>query len=285
MLVNPTAGKGRGERNAARALPVLRNAGLDMVELRGRDADEAEDLARDVVARGVDGLVVVGGDGMANLAAQVLAGTDIPFGMIPSGTGNDVARYLDLDRKDAARAAHVVVGGRTRSIDLADVDGTKVVTVVCTGFDSKVSERANHMTWPRGQMRYNLATLSELRVFQPIQYALELDGERVELDAMLVAVGNGRSYGGGLRICEGAELDDGLLDVVIIKPMSKPELVRVYPRLFKGTHVTHPAYEHHRVASVSIHASGLVGYGDGERIGALPFTVRALPGSLRVFVP
>ena len=99
-------------------------------------------------------------------------------------------------------------------------------------------------------MRYNLATLAELRVFEPLPYTLELDGAaRRRCEAMLVAVGNGPSFGGGLRITEGAVLDDGLLDVVIIKPMSKLELVRTYPKLFKGTHVTHPQYEHHRVRS------------------------------------
>ena len=105
-------------------------------------------------------------------------------------------------------------------------------------------------------MRYNLATLAELRIFKPLPYILELDGPQVELDAMLVAVGNGPSFGGGLRITEGALLDDGLLDVVIIKPMSKPDLVRTYPKLFKGTHVTHPQYEHHRVRAVTVAAPG-----------------------------
>ena len=132
-------------------------------------------------------------------------------------------------------------------------------------------------------MRYNLATLAELRVFRPLRYTLELDGVTRDLEAMLVAVGNMASYGGGLRMCEGAEPDDGLLDVVVIKPVSKPELVKVFPRLFKGTHVTHPQYERHRVSSVSIAAPGVVAYADGERVGPLPMTVRVLPGALRVY--
>ena len=117
-------------------------------------------------------------------------------------------------------------------------------------------------------MRYNLATLAELRVFEPLPYTLELDGERLQLEAMLVAVGNGPSYGGGLRMCEGALLDDGMLDVVIIKPMSKLELLRVYPRLFKGTHVTHPAYEHHRVRPSAWPHPASSAYADGERLGS-----------------
>ena len=146
-------------------------------------------------------------------------------------------------------AADRVIGSRTRTIDLARSGSKYFVTVLAAGFDAIVNERANGMTWPKGQMRYNLATLAELRTFEPLPYTLDLDGEARRLDAMLVAVGNGPSFGGGLRITEGAVLDDGLLDVVIIKPMSKLDLVRTYPKLFKGTHVTHPQYEHHRVAS------------------------------------
>ncbi len=103
-----------------------------------------------------------------------------------------------------------------------------------------------------------------------------------QLDAMLVAVGNGPSFGGGLRITEGALLDDGMLDVVVIKPMSKPGLVRTYPKLFKGTHVTHPQYEHHRVRSVTVAAPGIVAYADGERFGPLPLTVQSDPGALSI---
>jgi diacylglycerol kinase (ATP) len=105
------------------------------------------------------------------------------------------------------------------------------------------------------------------------------------MEAMLVAIGNGPSYGGGLRMCEGALLDDGRLDVVIIKPISRPELLKVYPRLFKGTHVNHPAYEHHRVRSVSVAAPGIVAYADGERLGPLPLTVECAEAALTVCVP
>ena len=135
--------------------------------------------------------MVVGGDGMVHLAVQALAGTETALGIIPSGTGNDVARYLDLPRSDPQAAADVVVGSRTRRIDLGRAGGQYFVTVLAAGFDSKVNERANAMTWPRGQMRYNLATLAELRVFEPLPYTLELDGEVRQVEAMLVAVGNG----------------------------------------------------------------------------------------------
>ncbi|MET1060281.1 MAG: diacylglycerol kinase [Nocardioides sp.] len=282
LLINPTAGKGRGARAAAVVLPRLRAAGFTVHELVGRDADEGRALAEAAVSDGAEALVVVGGDGMVHLGVQVVAGTDTPLGIIPAGTGNDVARYLDLPRTDAAAAADVVIGSRRRRIDLARSGDRYFVTVLAAGFDAVVNERANRMSWPKGQMRYNLATLAELRTFEPIPYTLELDGATRRLDAMLVAVGNGPSFGGGLRITEGALIDDGMLDVVIIKPMTKPDLIRTYPKLFKGTHIHHPQYEHHRVHEVTVAAPGIVTYADGERFGALPLTISCAPGALTV---
>jgi diacylglycerol kinase (ATP) len=285
LLTNPHAGKGRGTRTAAIALPRLREAGITVHSLVGRDADEALDLARASVADGLDSLVVVGGDGMVHLAVQALVGSGTSLGIIPAGTGNDVARYVDIPRSDPQLAADVVVGARTRRIDLARCGATHFVTVMAAGFDAVVNERANAMRWPRGQMRYNLATLAELRVFQPLPYTLELDGEVHRLEAMLVAVGNGPSFGGGLRITHGAVIDDGLLDVVIIKAMSKRDLVRTYPQLYTGRHTRHPQYEHHLVRSVTVAAPGITAYADGERLGALPLTVEVVPQALEVLVP
>jgi diacylglycerol kinase (ATP) len=176
-----------------------------------------------------------------------------------------------------------VIGSCVRTIDLARSGSRYFVTVLAAGFDAIVNERANEMTWPRGQMRYNLATLLELRTFRPLSFTLDLDGTLLRRDAMLVAIGNGTSYGGGLRITEGAALDDGLLDVVIINTMSKNRLVRTYPKLFSGTHTGEPEYERHRVRSVTVAAPGVVSYADGERFGELPLTITCEPGALSVF--
>ncbi|MCW2808907.1 MAG: diacylglycerol kinase [Marmoricola sp.] len=285
LLTNPTSGKGKGARTVDTALPRLRDAGYVVRNLVGRDGDEALDLARQCVDDGVETLVVVGGDGMVHLALQAVAASETRLGLIPAGTGNDVARYFDIPRKDAAAATDVVIGGKERRVDLARIGSRYFVTVLAAGFDAIVNERANDMTWPRGQMRYNVATLAELRTFTPIPYVLDIDGEQHRFEAMMVAVGNGPSFGGGLRITEGAVLDDGLLDVVVIRPMSKLELVRTYPKLFKGTHVHHPDYRHHHARKVTIAAPGITAYADGERIAALPLTVEIAPLALRVLVP
>ena len=216
LLVNPTSGKGRGGRLLGPVSAQLRADGDEVVVITGRDADEAFDLVRDRVAAGVDGLVAVGGDGLVNVALQVVAGTGVPLGLVPAGTGNDIARALGLPIDDPAAAVQVVVAGRTRAVDLGRVSGRWFAGVLGSGFDSMVNERANRMTWPTGRSRYNIAILAELRTFKPVPYVLELDGETWETEAMLVAVGNGSSYGGGMRVCPDARMDDGLLDVIVV---------------------------------------------------------------------
>ena len=282
LLTNPMSGKGKGARHRDAALARLRESGFVVRNLQGRDADEASDLAQGCVADGVEALVVCGGDGLVHLGVQAVAGTGVPLGLIPSGTGNDVARYLDLPRTDPVAAADRIIASRRRTIDLARCGDRYFVTVLAAGFDAIVNERANAMTWPRGQMRYNLATLAELRTFRPIHYTLQLDDETVQHEAMLVAVGNGPSFGGGLRITEGALLDDGLLDVVVITRMTKTKLVRSYPRLFTGKIDGVAEYVHRRVRKVTVAGPSIVSYADGERFGPLPLTIECAPGALEV---
>ncbi len=284
LLTNPTSGRGTGERTAALALPRLTEAGFRVRRLQGHDEHEARDLASRAVEDGVEALVVVGGDGLVNLAVQLLAHRQTCLGIIPAGHGNDAARSLGLPRTDPEAAADVVIGGRVRTVDLGLAGSTYFLSVLSAGFDAVVSERAQAMRWPSGGMRYAVATLAEMRGFTPLDYHLVLDGEPRDLPAMLVAVGNGPTFGGGLRVTEGALLDDGLLDVVLFHPVSKADLLRTYPRLFRGTHVTHRAYEHHRVSQVTIDAPGVVAYADGERVGPLPVTVTVAPRALRVLV-
>jgi len=203
--------------------------------------------------------------------------------VVPAGTGNDIARSLGLAPDDAVAATDLVALGHTRTIDLARANGRWYGGVLGSGFDSMVNERANRMRWPSGRSRYNLAILAELRTFRPIPYVLELDGERWETEAMLVAVGNGRSYGGGMLVCPGAQLDDGLLDLTVLGPISKPEFIRVFPTVYTGKHVDHPAVTVRRARSVTLVADGVTAYADGERVTLLPVTCDAVPDALVVY--
>lgn len=263
----------------------LEETGSTVRPIVGRSAIEATDLLREALADDVDAVVTVGGDGMVHLAAQLLAEGSIPLGVIPAGSGNDIARALDIPQ-DADPAANTVaealVDGRVRVIDAARAAGQWYVGVLGAGFDSRVNDRANRMTWPSGRSRYNVAIAAELRTFRPIPFALTLDDEIWQTEAMLVAVGNGPMYGGGMQVCAGAVLDDGLLDVTVLGPVSKLEFVRVFPRVYRGTHVTHPAVVQRRARRVRLDAPEVTAYADGERLAALPVTCDIVPGALRV---
>ena len=262
----------------------LRAGGIDVEEVVGADAADAEARARAAVASGVDALVALGGDGMVHLAIQALAGTPTPLGIIPAGTGNDFAHELSLS-DDPLAAADVVVAGKTRVVDAVQVGDRWFGDVLGSGFDSMVNERANRMSWPRGKSRYNLAILAELRVFKPLPFVLTLDGERWETEAMLVAVGNGTAYGAGMHVCPDAVIDDGLLDVTVLGPVGKARFIRMFPKVYKGTHVLLPEVTTRRAKVVRIESPGVVAYADGERLAPLPVTCTCVPGALTVLVP
>ena len=280
LVVNPTSGKRKGEHIARRAAHDLGELGHHIDVIRGADgADARANLANHLEHTGLpDVVAVVGGDGALHGLLPVLVEHDLATAMIPAGTGNDVARHLGV--REPAVAIQAIHDGRTRAVDLIDVGEALVATVVASGFDSKVNERANGMSWPKGNMRYNRAIVAELREFEPLHFTIDADGQSFEREAMLVAVGNMPSFGGGLRIAEGAEDDDGLLDVIVIHPVSKLKLLRVFPMLYRGTHVGLPEFERIRAKQVSWHSPGIVAYGDGERLGPLPLTATAKPGAL-----
>ena len=288
LIVNPTSGKNTGARIGAQALTLLRAAGADIVDLSAADARGALEKGRAAVAdRAVDAVVVTGGDGMVHLGANLCAGTDVPLGVIAAGTGNDIARELGLPVRDAAKAVERILSGGTRRVDVAQHTTPTGETrwflgVLAAGFDAVVNERANHWRWPKGPMRYNLAILRELPVFRAIPYVLELDGTRIETEAMLVAVGNGPAYGGGMRVTPDAAFDDGLLDVLVLHRISTAQFLRVFPSVFRGAHTSHPAVEVHRARRVRLEALGIVSYADGERFAPLPMTMEVVPGALTV---
>jgi diacylglycerol kinase (ATP) len=283
LVVNPTSGKGLGARVAPIVRARLESAGLTVDEYATTCAEDVGRIAADVIASGADGVALVGGDGTIHLGAQVLAKSGMPFGVIPAGTGNDFARGVGVPLKDPAKAADLIVAGHTRTVDLAVAKDEYITTVVAGGFDSLVNKRANAMRWPKGNSRYTVATLAELRTFKPLEYVVTVDDEVIETRAMLVAVGTGPTYGGGLQICAGAQIDDGLLDVTIIQPVSRFTLLQMFPKLSKGTHLGHPMLRTLRGKSVRIESPGITAYADGEPLGPLPVDITIAPGALTVY--
>lgn len=284
VLTNPTAGGGRAAHTGRRAVARLREREIHVTTIEGRTPGDALTLLERAVGSGTDAVVAVGGDGLVNLVIQVLAGTDTPMGLVPAGSGNDLARVLGVPRGDAARAADLVADNVTRTIDLGRVGERWFATVLSSGFDSLVTERASRIRWSGGRLRYNAAMIMQLAKLEKLSYVIELDDAELSIDATLVAVGNGNSYGGGMAICPDARVDDGLLDITVVRGVSRTRLLGMSPTLYRGTHIDLPQVDTYTSARVTLRSAGIVAYADGERVGDLPVTAQSVPRALRVFV-
>lgn len=290
LVANPTSGKGKGKRLLPRAVAAFRALGLDHEVIVTTDGGHPERAAREAAASGASVVAALGGDGLVGACANALIGTDTALAIIPAGSGNDFARNLGLDRKRPLNAIPLIAEDVARPIDAAYAEGPgwarHFICVAGSGFDSDANEVANELKRLSGTLRYIVATFRTLISFRPAEFTLRIDGEEHRMEAMMVAIGNARSYGGGMNICPDAILDDGLLDVTIVGAVSKPTFLRVFPRVFKGTHVTHPAVSTYRGAKIEVEASRpFTAYADGERFGELPVTYTVVPKALRVVAP
>ncbi|HEY0237485.1 MAG TPA: YegS/Rv2252/BmrU family lipid kinase [Friedmanniella sp.] len=293
LVVNPAASRGRAQTLLPEVVGRLRDAGHAVDVALSRTPAEAPELVTRAAASGADVLAVMGGDGMAHLGVNAVAdhavahpdGSVLALGLVPAGTGNDLARSLGLDPADLSAAVAALAGGATRAVDLLRVGDRWVGTVLATGFDALVNARANRMSRPRGAARYTIAALAELRTFRPLPYALVVDGVPRDLEAMLVAVGNTGSYGGGLRICPAADPYDGWLDVTVIHPVGRAKLLQLLPQMRTGRFASDPCVEQLRARTVSIARGAHRLYGDGEDLGATPVTATSVPGAIRVCLP
>lgn len=289
VAINPNASFGRGRAVGPAVVTTLRGLGHEVTSLTEPDFAQLLDAARAAVRQKPDALVVVGGDGMINLGVQALEGSRVPLGIVPSGTGNDMARGLGIpvgDTEAAIEHLATALQRPPRAIDAGAIGfgggRSRFACILSAGFDALVNERANRMTRPRGRSRYTIALLVELAKLRPIEYTLTLDGVVHRERALLVAVANNLSFGGGMKVAPDASLDDGLFDVVLVRPLGRLAFLRIYPRVFAGTHITDPRVVVHRAAAVRVEAAGVVAYADGERIAPLPVDIDMDAGSLRV---
>lgn len=297
VAINPSASFGRGRPVGPTVVAALESAGHHVVALtRSSHADllaAASDALRADSEGRADALVVVGGDGMVSLGVGLVAETGIPLGIVPTGTGNDMARALGLPHDDPrAATARLVDALRhpARQIDalrVTGVDGrtTWVAGTVSAGFDAFVNERANALRRPRGRLRYDLALALELIRLRQVDYELVVDGVESHVAGTLVSVGNARSVGGGITLLPDALVDDGELDVLVVDRLSRRTFARLFPRVAKGTHGDDPRVRLSRATRVSISAPGVIAYGDGERLGPLPIDIEVVPRALAVLAP
>jgi diacylglycerol kinase (ATP) len=300
-VVNPSAGRGRTRKLLPRLTAALAGTGLDVDVRVSVDLDDAIRLARESFDDG-RGVVACGGDGTVNALAGVAADHGGTLAIVPTGSGNDFARHLGLDHRRWLDTIPLLETGQVGTVDLGraeltgeDADegnGATVrwfTSVANAGFDSEANRWANGVQWAGGTTLYVLAVLRTLSTYRPHRFRLTVDGNVHDIEAWLVAIGNTHGYAGGMLITPGAELDDGQLDVCVVGPVSRPGFLRSFPRVFRGTHVSHPMVDMYRAKLVELasldHSLPIELYGAGERIGPLPARMEAVPGAVQVVVP
>ena len=281
VLANPAARKGRGAAHYAQVLAALRARGDPFTELDAATPDLARAALRSVTADQSARVLLVGGDGLVHLALQELATTMTVVGIIPAGTGNDFAHALGLDRRSLAEQVDAALGP-ARALDAIRTTHGWVASVATIGFAASVNARANALAWPGGRARYTVATVAVLPRLRPVSLVLELDGERVEVTTTMLAVANTAFFGGGMAICPDARADDSLLDIAVVGDVRPLTLLRVFPRVFRGTHVTHPQVTMYRARHVKLLATTADVWGDGELLGPAPVELEAAGSAFRV---
>ena len=280
LFANPTSGRGKGAKVLAIIEKYLISQDLLFIAISTSSLKQSLLLLKENIQKYPEAkVIVIGGDGMVHAAINNIE--DNPIGLIPAGTGNDFARALGLVLDDPISSIKRATSANVDLVDLGKVGEDYFAAICSTGFDSIVNERANGLKWPHGKMKDNIAMLLELPKFQPKSYKIVIDGKPLETQAMLIAIANGLSYGGGMKVCPAAQLQDGLLDIMILAPVSKFEFIRIFPSVFKGHHITHPAVSIVQGRSIQITADA-VGYADGERIGNLPLNVSISPNRMKV---
>ena len=286
LIINPVSGRKHSAIAADAAEPVLRQAGWDVTRKVTQCAGDATRLAREAAEEGSDLVITCGGDGSFSQALAGLLDTGVPAGLLPAGTGNDFARAAGLSL-DPVKAAEQIVRGHATRIDLLAVQSEARAdeTVWCAniagvGFDARVCERINRRSRVTGgTLAYLVAVAQEFLVFHRTPVRLRVDEQSWEGDALLVAFANAQSYGGGMRIAPEASIDDGLIDVIVVKHMPRFDFARSFPRVMKGTHLTLPTVTMLRGKEAHIEtdepAPALV---DGDIQAETPLSVRVEEG-------
>ena len=284
VIVNPTAGGGR----ARKALPPIRDEldrlGADYRVVETTSADHARKEAVAAVAAGVK-VAALGGDGLIGTVAGDLCGSDVPLAILPGGRGNDLARVLGIPTEPAA-AARVAVEGEERPIDVGEANGKTFVGIASLGVDSDANRIANEAKLVKGNLVYLFAAVRALAQWRDANFDVTVDGRPHTFRGCQVVVGNSKAYGGGMYALPHAELDDGLLDVLVTTHKRKLALLKLTVKAFTGSHVDDPALRFLRGREVEVRSDRPFDvYADGDPIAETPVRIRVAERVLRVMVP
>lgn len=281
LFVNPLAGRGRCRDSADAVARVLRQAGVPVQVTYSSGVERCRDLASQAVNDGRT-VVAVGGDGMVRSVLAPVVEAGAPLGIVPAGRGNDFARQLGLN-SDPALAAHVLLAGYTRSVDVIDAGGQYIAGSVYAGIDSLTSQIVNRGGILPSSLHYPVAAVRALLAGRASHFAVTVDGAHFEREAYMVVCANSGYYGSGMHIAPQASVDDGQLDVIIVDAASKINLLAHMPRLYTGSHLELDIVTMLRGREVRIDSpDGVIAFGDGEPVGALPVSARVRPGALTI---
>jgi len=288
LVVNSKAGKGRASKLANQFEELLNSNNLPYEIIKESSYEDTVTKYRLSIASGkFNKVIAIGGDGLVNLCLQEIAERNIGLAVVPAGTGNDFARAVGSHKKNVDTIFNFIASQDPTSIDLGLVTGDFgrrwYVQVLSTGFDALVNNLANRITWPRGQIKYTLATILTLARFNPISYELIIDDKTVKQNLMLLSVANGETYGGGMRICPDASNSDGIFDILLVHPVSKIVLLTIFPKVFAGKHVPHPKIEIIRAKNIKLSANASA-FADGEFVSKLPIEIANVQNALKTWL-
>ena len=283
LAINPISGRGNARKRALVAKDYFAGIGISVSLVEGDSlVDFREKFIYQLEHKPISSVVAFGGDGFIHEVIQHIVPRDIPLGVIPCGTGNDFARSIGIYRSTLTQQLNMIARSEPRSIDLGRVGSIWFAAILSSGFDALVNERANVMRWPKGRMRYNIAMIEKVAALRTHSYRMRCDEISLDVEATLVTVANGPSYGGGMNVCPDANLTDGLFDVMVLGQVSRIELLKVFPKVYTGRHVGHPAVSFYRCQKIEIIGSGS-SFADGEPISALPLSAECVPNALKVW--
>jgi YegS/Rv2252/BmrU family lipid kinase len=284
LICNPASAGGRGAKRLPLAQAEFDRLDVDYRTVETTSIEHAREEAEQAVVAG-EHVAGLGGDGLLRPLAAAVRGSESSLAIIPGGRGNDFGRVLGIPT-DTVEAARVAAAGHERLVDVATVDGEPFLGIASFGFDSDANRLANEAKVVRGNLVYLYAALRALAAWKPARFTVTVDGEELQTSGFSVIVANSKAYGGGMFIAPQAELDDGVLDVVISGESSKLAFLRGMPKVFKGEHLSEPSVSVLKGNEVQVAADrDFEIYADGDPIGFVPATIKVERQVLRVVVP
>lgn len=285
FIYNARSGGGKGKRAMETIAAELNRIGVKFRNFVTKAQKHAIELAKKLTREGATDIIAVGGDGTIN---EVLNGIDpqnVRFGIIPAGTGNDFVRSANIP-ESPLKALDVILHGEAKPTDYMDCSGVRGINVIGTGIDVDILERCERSKILKGKLQYVASLIISLIKFKFYGFDVLLNGERTSKEALIIAVGNGKMFGGGIRICPEAEIDDGLMDFVVCNRMKKSRIPSAFMKLMKGKILEQPFTEFQRVEEVEACFDKKITVNvDGELYEGLPFAVKLVKGGVKLYRP